>query len=80
MLTALEPIATYGVADATRKADDIKAWSDALGGVDCLAINNIEETVSPAAVLSTGIPVDRVDGRRVTPAYWALMLTERLAG
>jgi hypothetical protein len=79
ILTALEPIATYGVADATRKSDDIKAWSEALGGIDALAVNNVEETVSPAAILATGIPIDRVDGRRVTPAFWALLLTERLA-
>jgi flagellar biosynthesis GTPase FlhF len=78
VLTALEPIATYGVADATRKADDIKAWANSLGGVDCLAVNNIEQTISPAAVLATGIPVDRVDGRRVSPAFWSLLLTERL--
>lgn len=79
MLTALEPIATYGVADATRKSDDIKAWTEALGGIDALAVNNVEETVSPAAILATGIPIDRVDGRKVTPAFWALLLTERLA-
>jgi hypothetical protein len=78
VLTALEPIATFGVLEATRKAEDIAAWADALGGIDCLAITNIEETVSPAAVLQTGIPVERIDGRKATPEYWALLLTERL--
>lgn len=78
MLTALEPMATYGVTDATRKAEDIAAWAVALGGIDCLAINRIDETVSPAAVLAAGIPVERIDGRKATPAYWATILMERL--
>jgi hypothetical protein len=78
VLTALEPIATFGVLDATRKAEDIAAWADALGGIDCLAVNNIEETVSPASVLQAGIPVERIDGRKATPEFWALLLTERL--
>jgi hypothetical protein len=78
VLTALEPIATFGVVEATRKAEDIASWADALGGVDCLAINNIEETVSPASVLQTGIPIERIDGRKATPEFWALLLTERL--
>lgn len=78
VLTALEPIATFGVLDATRKSEDIAAWADALGGIDCLAVNNVEETVSPASVLQAGIPVERIDGRKATPEYWALLLTERL--
>jgi hypothetical protein len=78
VLTALEPIATFGVLDATRKAEDMASWADALGGIDCLAITNIEETVSPASVLQTGIPVERIDGRKATPEFWALLLTERL--
>lgn len=78
ILTALEPIATFGVADATRKAEDIAAWASQLGGVDCLAVNHLEETVSPASVLGTGIPVERIDGRKATPTYWAMLLTERL--
>lgn len=78
VLTALEPIATFGVIDATRKAEDLAAWADELGGIDCLAINNIEETVSPAACLQAGIPVERIDGRKATPEFWAILLTERL--
>jgi hypothetical protein len=78
VLTALEPIATFGVADATRKAEDIQAWIDGLGGIDCIALNRVEETVSPASVLSTGVPVERIDGRKASPEFWALLLTERL--
>lgn len=79
VLTALEPIATYGVTEATRKSEDIAAWAGALGGIDCLAINHMHETISPAAVLSAGIPVDRLDGRQASPAYWAMLLSERLS-
>ncbi len=79
ILTALEPIATYGTVEATRKAEDIAAWAVALGGIDCLAVNHVEETVSPASVLATGIAVERIDGRKATPAYWAMLLTERLS-
>lgn len=78
ILTALEPIATYGVADATRKSEDIAAWASQLGGVDCLAVNHVDETVSPASILGTGIPIERIDGRKATPAYWAMLLAERL--
>lgn len=78
MLAAFEPIATWGVADATRKAEDIAAWADALGGVDALALNGASRTVSPASVLATGIPVDSVDGHGATPAYWTSLITERL--
>ncbi len=78
ILTALEPVATFGAVDATRKAEDISAWANALGGVDCIAVNRVDETVSPASVLASGIPVERIDGRKATPAYWAMLLTERL--
>jgi hypothetical protein len=78
MLTALEPIATYGVADATRKAEDVAVWASQLGGIDCLAVNHMEETVSPASILATGIPVERIEGRPATAQYWSILLTERL--
>ncbi len=78
ILTALEPIATYGTVDATRKAEDVAAWADALGGIDCLAVNRIDETVSPASVLAAGIPIEQIDGRPATSGYWAMLLTERL--
>ena len=79
ILSALEPIATYGTVDATRKPEDVMAWAEALGGIDCLAVNYLDETVSPAAVLATGIPVERIDGRKATPAFWAMLLAERLS-
>jgi hypothetical protein len=78
-LTALEPTATWGVVEATRKAQDVGAWTRALGGVHALALTGVEETADPAAVLELGIPVSRLGGRAATPAVWASLLTGRLA-
>ena len=79
VLAALEPSATWGVVDATRKTEDVAAWVNGLGGVDALAVNDVDATVSPASVLQLDIPVGRIDGRPASPALWAALLTERLA-
>jgi hypothetical protein len=78
MLEALEPVTVWAAVRADRKPDDVVAWAGHLGGVDALAVGACEETVSPAAVLSAGIPVAAVDGRRATPAAWTALLVERL--
>ena len=79
VLAALEPSATWGVVDATRKTEDVAAWVNGLGGVDALAVNDLDATVSPASVLQLDVPVGRLDGRPASPALWAALLTERLA-
>lgn len=79
MLDALEPTSVWGIVGADRKTEDIAAWSDALGGLDALALEQLEKTVSPASVLQLGIPIARVDGQKATPALWAVLLAERLA-
>ena len=79
MPDALEPAAVWGVVGADRKPEDIAAWSDSLGGLDALALERLDETVSPASVLRLGIPVARVEGQKATPALWAVLLAERLA-
>ena len=79
VLAALEPSATWGVVEATRKTEDVAAWVNGLGGVDALAVNDVDATSSPAAVLQLEIPVGRIDGRPASPALWAALLTERLA-
>ena len=78
-LAALSPSATWGVVEATRKAQDVGAWTRALGGVHALALTDLEETADPAAVLELGIPVSRLGGRPATPRGWATLLTGRLA-
>jgi hypothetical protein len=79
VLAALEPEATWGVVDATRKTEDVAAWMHGVGGVDAIAVNDVDATVSPAAVLQLDVPVGRIDGRPASPALWAALLTERLA-
>ena len=78
-LTALQPAATWGVVEATRKAHDVGRWTRALGGVDALALTAVEETADPASVLALGIPVGRLGTVKATPATWAALLTDRMA-
>ena len=79
MLDAIEPNLTWGVVDATWKPEDVERWSDGLGGVDSLAVQNLRATVSPAAILNTDVPVARLDGAVATPTVWSTLLAERLA-
>ena len=80
IIDTLEPTAVWGAVDATRKPEDIFEWSEQLGGFDAVGVSNIDQTVSPAAVLQCGIPVARLDGRPATPLQWASLLAPRLAG
>jgi hypothetical protein len=75
----LEPTCTWAIVEAGWKCEDIQHWSDELGGIDVLALNSLDETVSPAAVLDLGIPVGRIEDRPGTPVSWAEVLTKRLA-
>jgi hypothetical protein len=79
MLDALEPTAVWGVVDADRKVEDVEAWAEAIGGLDAVAVERLDATVSPASILRLGIPVARVEGQKATPALWAVMLAERIA-
>jgi hypothetical protein len=78
MLASLEPTAAWGVADASRKPEDVAAWSDALGGLDALSVADTGSTVSPATILQLGLPVALLDGEAATPERWADVLLERL--
>lgn len=79
MLDALEPAAVWGTVGADRKCEDVEAWAESLGGLDALALEHLESTVSPASVLRLGIPVARLEGQKATPALWAVLLAERIA-
>jgi hypothetical protein len=79
IIDALEPTMVWAAVEATRKPEDLIEWSEELGGFDALAVSDVEDTVSPAAVLQCGIPVGRVDGRPATPLLWASLLAPRLA-
>lgn len=78
-LEALEPSATWGAVTAATKPEDVRAWSDSLGGLDAVAVDGLDDTSTPASILGTGIPVARLDGRPASPALWTALLMERLA-
>jgi len=79
LIAALRPTAVWGVVDATAKAEDVAAWAEALGGIDALALENLEATVSPASALGVGIPVARIDGQPATAARWVAAIVDRMA-
>jgi hypothetical protein len=80
MLRALEPALCWGVAEASRKPEDLAAWSRSLGGIDVLALVDLEGTTTPAAALGAGVPVGTLDGQPATPELWASILCTRLMG
>jgi hypothetical protein len=80
ILQALEPTLCWGVAKASHKPEDLAAWSEALGGLDVLALVELDSTTTPAAALASPIPVGSLDGEPATPALWATLLCARLMG
>jgi hypothetical protein len=78
ILDRLEPTITWAVVDASCKAEDVGHRISLLGGVDVIAITGIADTISPAAILSLGIPIGRIGSNPSTPAVWADLLMERL--
>jgi hypothetical protein len=80
MLRALEPALCWGVAEASHKPEDLAAWSQALGGLDVLALVDLEGTTTPAAALAAAVPVGRLDGQPATAQLWASVLCARLMG
>jgi hypothetical protein len=80
MLDSFEPTCTWAIVEAGWKSEDIRHWAEVLGGIDVLALRNLAQTVSPAAVLDLGIPVARLEGQPATPIAWAdyLMSLARL--
>lgn len=79
VLAALEPVLVMGHVDAWRKPEDVCAWATGLGGLDALAVDGLDRTTTPAAVLAVGVPVALLDGAPATPLRWAALLTDRLA-
>jgi hypothetical protein len=66
------------VVDSTSKTEDIVAWAQALGGLDALALENTDATVSPAAVTGAGIAVARINGQPATAARWVATIVDRV--
>ena len=80
MLRAIKPGMCWGVAEASHKPEDLAAWSRALGGLDVLALVDLEGTTTPAAALAAGVPVGSLDGQPATAQLWARVLCARLMG
>jgi hypothetical protein len=79
MLAIWAPSAVWAVVEATRKADDLGPWLDALPRLDALMVQDTDLTADPAAVLShAAAPVALLDGAKATAHRWASLLCERL--
>src|SRR3546814_13225682 len=76
LLDAIEPAMVWGVVEATSKPEDITTWAERVGGVDALAVSGLADTSSPAAVLSTGVPVGLLAGEEAPPLPWTSILPE----
>ena len=79
MLDHLEPTVTWAIVDTGSKREDIAYRIEELGGVDVLALDGLEETVSPATALEIGIPVGRLEHEHASPLTWTELLLERLS-
>ena len=79
ILDHLEPTITWAIVDAGAKREDIAHRLDALGGIDALALDGLDDTVSPAAALELGVPVGRLAQEHASPLTWAELLLERMA-
>jgi hypothetical protein len=77
---ALGANAIWALVDATRKTADVARHLAGLGIVDAIAVHGTGATADPATVLSLGVPVALLDGRRATPQTWAALLCDRLGG
>ncbi len=76
VLRALRPSCVWGMTAATTKPDDVRRWIAAIGGVDALVMTEVGATATPAAILSLGIPVARLDDEPATPARWAAAVAD----
>ncbi|NHC15126.1 hypothetical protein [Motilibacter deserti] len=78
VISGLEATAVWAVVDATRKTGDVAKHLRRIGGVDAVAVENLDDTADPCSVLALGVPVAALDGRRATPAAWSALLGARL--
>jgi hypothetical protein len=78
ILDHLEPTIAWSIVSAGWKTEDVRDWIERLGGVDALALTQLDDTVSPAAALELGVPIGRLNGRVATPIAWAELLTGRM--
>ncbi len=77
-VSALRPTMRWGAVSATRKAEDVRAWTRGIGGLHALAVSGMSETTTPAAILEAGVPVGRIDGQVASRDLWLRLLNDRL--
>jgi len=77
-LQALDAAATWLVVPATRKTGDVALWVKRLGRADALILTDVEASADPAAVLSLGIPVARLDNEIANTRTWGGLILQRL--
>jgi hypothetical protein len=78
VLDRLEPTQVWAIATAATKPEDIQAWTERLGGVDVLALERLDDTTSPAAVMRLPVPIGRLDGAPATALRWAELLLAQI--
>jgi hypothetical protein len=78
LISALRPSATIAIADARSKSEDVTFLCEGLGGVDALVLDRVAETLTPATLAATGIPVARLGDAPATPEEWARVASAAL--
>ncbi len=76
IVDSLQAHQVIGVVTASRKVEDVRRWVEVVGGVDGLALESLEETSTPYAVLALEIPVAFLENVPASPGVWAQALME----
>ncbi|MDA8295487.1 MAG: hypothetical protein M0004_02655 [Actinomycetota bacterium] len=78
VLGGLAPSMTLLVASAAAKTEDVQAMVQTIGGVDGLVLEDCGETLTPASVLSAGLPIARLDGQPAGASAWVAVAERAL--
>lgn len=79
MLRALQPTATFAIASAAAKPEDVARRAEALGGVDALVLTDLDQTATPLTACAAGVPVARLGRIPASPEAWADVVDDLLA-
>jgi len=77
VLHALRPTATWAVVSAAAKPEDVACFAASAGGLDALVVDDLDATVTPAAIVRAGVPVARIDDAPATARRWSELLATR---
>ncbi len=79
VLHALRPTAAWAVVSAAAKPEDVACFAASAGGLDALVVDDLDATVTPAAVVRAGVPVARIGDAPATARRWSELLATRHA-